>query len=626
MTKRYSIQLLSSDGEVAQLYEEPDPKSASIQLAVGFLVIKPHQAENEDWVMVDNYVNVHHYPNSGWVPSWAVGNPIADSPQELSAQSLTMAAARNEVEMSAQKKQLVSSEYLIALFLIENDLISQNITIDSETNLLVKDNRSTSDAAGAYAITSAEWEAFLVAEGNALGWSGNFTRFLPLVQMRCVSYLTRKDWRDFSFASGGNPTNPFIPRKIDLLISRLIGVGAAIDIAKREASKTGLGTKMTKVIRSANGWVANSHQEKTLFDLRAQFLRDNSDSVDVKTFLQRCRSALDPALSLAQEMLFHYLPGFVVTPAAQSAAWMTNANKELDQWATGNWTEHKDPGQARALSYFGATDHGDGTITDASTGEITDWCGAFVAHCIKAAGGSVPSGAASAANWQNWGDVSLPTTHDSNVPPGSVVVLAGNKDTSRIGHVCFFQKWSQQNKKQVICLGGNQSDKVSSIPLEVERIVAIRNIASKTTSSNDDEIILAKTLYGEIRGGDDAQIRNVANVVLNRFLTGYRSGGSIAGTCLSPKQFSCWNLGTQARSELDQLPNQGNSVLDSLVVVARDVIETRLTQGLTNNLPLQGARHYHNLKVSPDWADTSKLVMFNNQDNDGKHKFYRDIP
>lgn len=625
MTKRFSIELFGPDNEVARRYDEPDLNSPNHGLAMGFFVKIANEAESENWINVENYINPDLPPHIGWVPSWAVGSPIADLPQELHAQSLTLAAVRNEVDMSTLKKEIISSELLLALFLIENDVPVIGVQLDGTTTFSVKDNRPSPDAIGAYAITSKEWEEFLLAEGAALGWSGKFRRALPLVQMRCIAYLLRKAWRDFSVASGGNPANPFIPRKIDLFVSRLIGTAAAVDVAKREEKQVGLGTKMTKVIRSANGWIANSHKEKVLFDLRAHFLMDGNAPVDVKTFLKRCRDALDPALALSHKMLMHYLPGFIVLPAAQSGVWMVNAESELAEWTAGHWTEHADPGQTEALSYFGGIDHGSGAITDPATGEITDWCGAFVAHCIKAAGGPVPSNAASAASWQNWGDVSLPTEYNSDVPAGSVVVLAGGNNTSRIGHVCFFKEWSATEKK-FIGVGGNQTDKVSSIPHSAERIVAIQNLASKDTSTTDDLIVLAKTLYGEIRGGSDAQIRNVADVILNRFLTGYRSGGSIAGTCLSDRQFSCWNPGTNARSTLDGLPNTGNAVLDNLKTIAQDVISTRLALGVTNDMPLEGARHYHNFDVSPDWADASKIVKFNGQNNDGKHIFYRDIP
>lgn len=105
--------------------------------------------------------------------------------------------------------------------------------------------------------------------------------------------------------------------------------------------------------------------------------------------------------------------------------------------------------------------------------------------------------------------------------------------------------------------------------------------------------------------------------MLNRFLTHYRSEGSIASVCRSAKQFSCWNPGTQARHEIDALSND-DKVLGELRKIASAVIAERLagsvdTFGLT-------VRHFHKTGTGTDWADPSKFVL-----NDDAHMFYRDI-
>jgi len=624
MTRRYSINEYGPDGSLTKLYREPDFESGSEYPFINFVVILGDGAETEDWVKVENYDTKFSSPIVGWLPSWAIGKPLADEPQALDARSLTFSAVRNEATMIAiarndESLNVVSAEYLMAIFFIENSIDARKIVFDTKTEFAVIQDRSNPDTFGAYSITEEEWGAFIANEGVVLRWENPFIGMLPLPQMRCFSFLTRRDWKRISTSFGGTPINPFVPRKLDLFTSRLIGTAAAIDVAKRERKKVGLDDPVDKVIRDANGWLAGSPQIKNLIKWRADFLTEDNEPVDVKGFLELCRSKLDPALSTAHEMIKHFLPGYIVQPSPTASGWMEKAKAELQEWQDGGWTEHADPGQERAFSYFKETDHGEASITNAATGEITDWCGAFVAYCVAKAGGTVPSGAAASANWQKWGDVSLPTTYGSEVPIGSVVTLAGGENTSQVSHVGFFAGWSEGDKS-FNCLSGNQSDKVSIAKFGADRIVTIRTIAGKESQSDDDVIILAKTLYGEILGGSDEQIRNVANVVLNRFLTGYRSGGSIAGTCKSPAQFSCWNAGTSARATLDSLPNSGNQHLDNLKQVALEVIQSRLSQGGDGNLPLEGARHYHNHHVSPDWAIPSRIVL-----DDGKHIFYKNI-
>jgi len=69
--------------------------------------------------------------------------------------------------------------------------------------------------------------------------------------------------------------------------------------------------------------------------------------------------------------------------------------------------------------------------------------------------------------------------------------------------------------------------------------------------------ILARTVYGEARGGILAEQIAVASVILNRAkqaAAGFRQhqfgDGSIAGACLAPAQFSCWLAADPNRAKL----------------------------------------------------------------------------
>ena len=631
MTQRFRIKLTSPDGELVQVYEEPRADATAHQVRPTFFVKRPHDGEDEDWIHIENPRNaLDTAPRVGWAPSWSIGDPIADKPQVVTARSLTMGAVRNEVEVPQDDPRTISAEYLIALFLIENDLVGDAPAPADDTEFTVTQDRPNPDATGGYGVLTEDWEAFLASEDVPEGWKNRFIRMLVLPQMRCIKFLTLRDWDKFSNASKAllpetelpRSLDPVLPRKLDLLMCRLIGPTAAADVAKREREKTSLNTKMDRVVREAEGWLAGSQPEQNLLRDRAAFLTHNGNAITVKTFLERCRAALDPALEIGFACIKAYLPDFIASPAAGSGKWFDAAKAELAEWSQG-WTEHVPPGQERALGYFDHTDHGPGAVASGS-GEITHWCGAFVAHCMAVAGAPIPPGSAAAASWAKWGDVSLPTAQDSDIPPGAVVMTSRSGSTNPIGHVTFFVRW--EDNRHFIGLGGNQNDRVTESKQRTEKIVAIRGMASKAGASSDDADILARTLWGEINGGRDDQIQNVAHVVLNRFQNGFRSQGSIKGVCLSPQQFSCWNPGTSARRTLEDLHDLHPNQYKSMLKVAKTVIADRLG-GAPPRDELVGVHHYYAPKSMrppgrvPPWARGRTPTL-----NDDAHLFFRGVP
>jgi len=56
-----------------------------------------------------------------------------------------------------------------------------------------------------------------------------------------------------------------------------------------------------------------------------------------------------------------------------------------------------------------------------------------------------------------------------------------------------------------------------------------------------DDALAVITIYQEARGEDDATMLAVAEVIRNRATEKYMSDGTIAGTVLTPYQFSGWN-------------------------------------------------------------------------------------
>ncbi|MCC9623924.1 cell wall hydrolase [Thalassospira sp. MA62] len=130
--------------------------------------------------------------------------------------------------------------------------------------------------------------------------------------------------------------------------------------------------------------------------------------------------------------------------------------------------------------------------------------------------------------------------------------------------------------------------------------------------------ILARTLYGEARGEDLAGIEAVACVILNRVKFAkargrYWWGNDVAGVCLKPGQFSCWNDTDPNRIKLLAInPRDGAYRLCKRIAkraLAGDVMDRT-----------DGATHYHTYAVDPYWArghvPTAEI---------GNHLFYKDI-
>ena len=620
MTNRFKVNFFGPDDEFAALYPDEPSTDGPKKTPLSFLRKLSHPAETDEWIFVENSEDPSGTGqlNRGWIKAWAVGEALPDVPQTISARALTFGAVGNELDPATPPELRVSADFLLALFIVENQIDAET-ELTEDLELAITDSLPDPDFRGGFAVTTAQWDAFLVAEGPRLKWSGDALRELILPQMRCANWLAHRNRRNLGVAFGAPPTEPFLPRMIDLFMAHLIGDVATAAVMQIERAEDGLNRKMRTVVRDANSWSDTSPELVKLFANRAAYLGE-LDAIggglrSVAQFLEACQTRLDPALTLARRMLDTYLPGFAAPPA-DSGSWLDVAQGELAKWSDG-WKEQREPGLSAAKTYFKATDYEPAVVVNRTTNELTHWCGAFVAHCMKEAGAPVPAGSAAAARWRNWGDRSLPAKPNSDIPKGAVVMTGGGKGSNHIGHVTLFNGWTNGGQS-FLGLGGNQSDSVTVGTFKTRSIVDIRILADKSRSSDEDLEILAKTLWGEIRGGTDDQVRNVAHVILNRHFAGYRSNGSIAGACLAHKQFSCWNPGTRSLRDIQNLAAD-NSELLRLMALARQVIDTRRNVAFAPN-PLGGARHYHNHHVNPNWAIPAKIVL-----DDGKHIFYRDI-
>jgi uncharacterized protein (TIGR02594 family) len=92
----------------------------------------------------------------------------------------------------------------------------------------------------------------------------------------------------------------------------------------------------------------------------------------------------------------------------------------------------------------------------------TPWCGVFVAHCIKTANCPLPRFWMRAKDWLNWG------TKLDYPMPGCVVVFSRDGG----GHVGFVV--GQDERGNLMVLGGNQGNAVNIRPFSMSRVVGFR--------------------------------------------------------------------------------------------------------------------------------------------------------
>jgi spore germination cell wall hydrolase CwlJ-like protein len=138
-------------------------------------------------------------------------------------------------------------------------------------------------------------------------------------------------------------------------------------------------------------------------------------------------------------------------------------------------------------------------------------------------------------------------------------------------------------------------------------------------SEMNNQIIMAKTIFGEARGEYkkvNCGVRSliaVGNVIMNRHI---RSGRAIDDVCLQPRQFSCWNRLDPNRNLLDG-PLTGDKIFEVCLDVAGRIIEDKIDD-ITN-----GADHYYSRTVGvvPYWATDQQPVF-----EIGSHIFFRLLP
>lgn len=133
------------------------------------------------------------------------------------------------------------------------------------------------------------------------------------------------------------------------------------------------------------------------------------------------------------------------------------------------------------------------------------------------------------------------------------------------------------------------------------------------TTAHDIDI-LARTIYGEARNQRHMGKEAVAWVVLNRLNKRSWYGDTIAGVCLKPWQFSCWNADDPNADKIRGVTLDNGDFQDCYLAALA------VLKGFPAELFHFSATHYHHRDIKPSWAQ-GKEPMAMIQD----HMFYDDI-
>jgi uncharacterized protein (TIGR02594 family) len=340
---------------------------------------------------------------------------------------------------------------------------------------------------GPFRMTQAEWDAFMNSNHPAKeGMKTTDIRYSTM-QVIAAAYRMSSDGRQISAASPASAGgDPFVPSYLDLFLCYLTDVPTLMTLKSMEANAA-----------KTLGDVLSADQLASI-QRRAQFSAIKPTTT-VPAFFKEAEDVLagllDTAFQKHQTFAADELPK---DATAVTGAWFGVAQAEM----AAKVSEASTPDRIRA--YFAATDFGK------VTGQIPHWCGAFVAHCIKAAGAgdTIPKESARAANWTSWGTQSIPVGSD-DLPQGAVVVLTPQPGTNTSGHVAFFSKFSADGKK-VVLLGGNQSEAVNETGYSVTRIAAIRTLSTMAA-------IGAANRYDMTAAGVPKKFQQFGDMIVDRF-------------------------------------------------------------------------------------------------------------
>ena len=555
-------------------------------------------------------------PLKGWIETRFLTAGDLSQPVVLFEKSFVLANLHAERDFNAGGNAglfPVAADYLLAWSLIETEM--KNAAPDAAND----------GAGGPYAITDTQWRAYLQSGAITSGASGA-ARALPDLHSYTAAFLAQDQMTQFSAlnSTAGAADGPYVPSYLNVLHCQLFGVKAASELNRSMTGGQG-GARVDEVLKTV---ITDPAELAKLIARRRKYLFDGPGARTVELLFTKTTSLLNEQLLKASRLIEKHAPAAIPSQDALAgdAPWFTVAQDQLSLWKAGNLVESDAEGKRKVLEYFKETDSG---IT-----AVKPWCGAFIAFCLAKAGNasreSIVSSSATAARWKSWGNTELRRNLPNAIPKGAIVVtvpLAAGAS----GHVGFFAR--QIDAGHIEILGGNQQNRVKLMKIEREKIVAIRWCdftpqvpgsvvptpigGSPVNATDQDVLILARTLYGEARDQPVQGIEAVANVVINRVASG-RWKPTVEGVCLQPFQFSCWNRNDVNFPQIKNKQPGADRDFDKCFEIARKAV----AGGLPSHVGK--ATHYHARNIpTPSWVRQSpnaKLVA-----TIGAHLFYENI-
>ena len=139
--------------------------------------------------------------------------------------------------------------------------------------------------------------------------------------------------------------------------------------------------------------------------------------------------------------------------------------------------------------------------------------------------------------------------------------------------------------------------------------------------SEHDIDVATRTIVGEARGEDFAGQLAVANVLLTRMLADWHGDGKpdwwgegLAGVCLAPWQFSCWNVGDPNRPKILGMKSSSPEYRR-----AQAILLLAANGDLIDNAPKCTHYHHDTLAKPTSWLKGPPLEVYGNI---GRHRFY----
>jgi uncharacterized protein (TIGR02594 family) len=604
------FEVIKPDADIPMILAKPEVTAELIeQLVEGNLVYLSDVAEDANaptgWRSGEYRPIPTAKGDPGWIQTKFIGNPAQLSVPPVPIADLVRRCGRAEIQGAAGGSDgapAVLADYLIALAFIETELTK------------FENRLPGTSALGPFQITEEEWADFLAA--NPDGDFSPYQRYLALVQVQGAVFLTQRDWNTLQEEAGAagitEPAQNYIPSFLLLFQSRLIGAKAAFAVDKLHAGD-GLHTPIRDALAP---FFPDPSELDGVLKRRQRFL--NQGSADIVTtvdeFVEKTANILADAFKTAFTLLKTHFPEFAAVPDTPGdKPWVATAQHEEVDWLDANVRETTPAGQQKIRDYFNATSYHP-TV-------VEPWCGAFAAWCMQQNNSPEVRDAETASNWKAWGTAelrkgALSDKKFADAIFGAVVVLHPGMGTGTTGHVCFAINRIETADK-LKCIGGNQSDTVRTDTYDISRVASIRVLAQITSPAGNDQLILARTIYGEAAGEPDEGKRAVAQVVMNRAASG-RYPQSVTGVCLQPSQFSCWNANDPNRNKIIGLQPNGDKVFNVCFAIAGDALAGNI------NVLTPAVMHYFADYISkPSWVLRSPNAFM--EKKIGHHLFYRGI-